>query len=273
MRRRIAAIVVAPVVALGVARGGFAEVLINQNFNANSDYQYAYTYAGGGNPQTVRDNLTSSRAGYDAIGVDNTRAVYANADFSQLSTVPPFPDYNYSGFGLGIGHFRMDFPNNHPFGLPSANLADYRGHISLAALGLNSGTAPTEIQMQLQLPDDFFGTDADTNFTPFVQVAIPVQVSPDFRTFNFSLDQGTLTYNDAVPAAERDFAKHIQDIGLINVNFNVDNADGNQRFGLDGDNFLIADNVFLEVVPEPSSLALVGAGLCVGLMRRRARRA
>jgi PEP-CTERM motif-containing protein len=265
--------VIIPALILALAAMCRAEVidLVNQTFDAPPApaYQYGYAYAGGGNPFTDRGSLTSGAAALGAFGRDGTNGLGITADFSGLGTVAPLPDYNYSGFGGGFGTFRYDFGTNRPQGLPSTNLADYTGSIDLAAAGFNGASVPAEIQVQLQLPDDFFAPDADTNFTPFANVNIPVRVGSDFQTFNFSLDQGTLVFDNAVPAAERSFAAHAGDIGLINFNLNVD---AGTAFGNDADNALHVDNVVLQVVPEPGSGLLLCAGAAVLAIRRRARR-
>jgi hypothetical protein len=233
-------------------------------------YNYAYGYAGGGNPPTDRGGLTSAHAIYDFVGREGSRALSLNGDFSQIATVPPLPDYNYSGFGGGFGSFLYNFETNKPLGLPSPNLSDYTGHIDLAAAGIRTATVPGEIQVQLQLPDDFFTPDDNTDFTPFANINIPVRVGTDFQTYTFSLDQVTPQFDAGVPEAERDFAKHFRDIGLINWNFNVASSDANS--GNDADNFFYVDNVVLDaanVVPEPASAALLLGGAGVLLMRRR----
>jgi hypothetical protein len=273
MRRhliRAAAVASAAVLTAASAARVNAVPLVNQNFDAPPApaYQYAYGYAGGGNPQTDRSNLTETSAAIGGVGLDGSNGLELFADFTGLTTVAPMPDYNYSGFGGGFGTFFYDFGTNTAQGLPSGNLADYTGSIDLMIAGSNAATAPTEIQVQLQLPDDFFGPDADTNFTPFAQINIPVSVGAQYDTFNFSLDQGTLVFDAGVPAAERNFAAHFRDIGLINFNFNVD---AGAAFGNDEDNFLYVDNVTLGAVPEPGSAALLLGVLGMGLARRRRR--
>jgi len=276
-RRTYALSLVAPVLVLAGARSARGEVvnLINQTFDAAPApaYNYAYGYAGGGNPQTDRGNLTSASATYGNVGVEGSRALSLNGDFSQLGTVPPMPDYNYSGFGGGFGTFFYDFGTNKASGLPSPNLGDYTGHIHLAAAGISAATVPGEIQVQLQLPDDFFAPDANTDFTPFANINIPVRVGTDFQTYTFSLDQVAPQFDAGVPDAERDFAKHFRDIGLINLNFNVQASDAGA--GNDADNFFYVDNVVLDAagaVPEPGSAALLLGGAGMLLTRRRARR-
>ena len=270
MRRlmiRAAAVVPAALLATSAARADVIP-LVNQNFDAPPApaYTYPYAYAGGGNPQTDRSNLTQSSAAVGTVGLNDTNGLELFADFTGLTTVAPMPDYNYSGFGGGFGTFFYDFNTNRAQGLPSGNLADYSGSVDLMMAGSNAATAPTEIQAQLQLPDDFFGPDADTNFTPFAQINIPVAVGPQYDTYTFSLDQGTLVFDGGVPQAERNFAAHYRDIGLINFNFNVD---AGAAFGNDEDNFLYVDNVTLGAVPEPGSVGLLLGGLGLCLVRRR----
>ena len=271
MRRLLLrSVLVGPAAMLALAGATRAEVIVNQTFDAPPapGYQYGYAYAGGGNPFADRGSLTSSSAQLGAFGRDGTSGLGIGADFSGLGTVPPLPDYNYNGFGGGFGTFRYDFGTNTAQGLPSGNLADFTGSIDLAAAGLTASDAGAEIQVQFQLPDDFFAADADTNMTPFAQVAIPVRVGPDFQTFNFSLDQGTLTYDGGVPEAQRNFGALAGDVSLVGFNLNVD-ATG--RFGFDADNQLLVDNVVLNAVPEPGSAAVLVGGFGTLLVRRRRR--
>lgn len=78
-----------------------------------------------------------------------------------------------------------------------------------------------------------------------------------------------MQFDEAVPEAERDFAKHYQNIGLLNLNFNVDAAGGGA--GNDDDNFLYVDNFVLTAVPEPGSAGLLLGGFALALRRRRLR--
>ena len=264
MRRRSCAFAA---LCLLTAPAASQAALIDQTFENPAQlpaYNYAYAYAGGGNPATDRGSLTSSRAFYDAGGVDGTRGFVVEGDFTQLSTVPPMPDYNYSGFGGGLGFFFHNFETNTPQGLPSPNLADYTGSIDLAVAGTSGTGTGGEIQVQLQVPDDFFVPDADTNFTPFANINIPVRIGTEFQNYQFSLDQVPIVWDAAVPAAERNFLAHYRDIGLINLNFNVD---AGAPFGNDGGNLLLVDNVTL--LPEPRSLMLLAAGSAFCLVRRR----
>lgn len=269
-RRPFRLALLAPALLMASASLAEAQVeLVNRNFDTPADYQYGYAFAGGGLPQTDRSGLTSSTAGYDFVGVDDSRAFYVRGDFSELAGATPFPDYNYSGFGGGIGNFFMDWANNRPLGLPSPNPADYSGSVDLRAAGFPSGSVPTDIQFQFQVPDDFFTPDADTNATPFANINIPVRVGSEFETFTFTLDQVDVQFDEAVPEAERDFAKHYQNIGLLNLNFNVDAAGGGA--GNDDDNFLYVDNFVLTAVPEPGSAGLLLGGFALALRRRRLR--
>lgn len=83
--------------------------------------------------------------------------------------------------------------------------------------------------------------------TPFANVNIPTGPGFDFFTFDFVLDQVPVQYDRAVPEAERDFARHFQNIGLLNLNYNVR----------------------LVAVPEPGSAALLLGALALGPKRRR----
>jgi len=267
MQRRCLIALVAPVVALAAGPVLRAAPLIDHTFDNTANmpgYQYAYAYAGGGNPQTGRDNLTASRVFFDPTGVDGSRALVFGGDFTGLAGVPPFPDYNYTGFGGGFGTFFMDWENNRALGLPSPNLSDYTGSVALAVLGTSGTGANAEIQVQLQMPDDFFGPDAGTDNDPFGQINIPVRVGTEYQTFDFALDQRPIVYDARVPEAQRDFAANYMNIGLIGINFNVD---AGAPFGNDDDNFLLVDNVTL--VPEPGSAAVLLGGLALGLTRRR----
>ena len=269
MQRRGMIALVAPVVALVVGPSLRAAPLIDQTFDntaAMPAYQYAYAYAGGGNPQTDRGNLTTSRAFFDPTGVDGSRALVFGGDFTELGTVPPLPDYNYSGFGGGFGTFYMNWDTNTPTGLPSPELADYVGSVALAVVGTSGTGTAGEIQVQLQMPDDFFGPDAGTDFDPFAQINFPVRIGTEYQTFDFALDQRPIVFDARVPEEQRDFAAMYQSIGLINMNFNVD---AGAPFGNDNDNFLLVDNVNL--VPEPGSAAVLLGGLALGLTRRRRR--
>ena len=96
-------------------------------------------------------------------------------------------------------------------------------------MGFNGPNVPVEVQFQIQLPDDFFAPDADTNATPFVNINIPVRVTSDFQTFEFVLDQVQAQYDANVPEANREFALHYADVNLINLDFNVQASDGNAR--------------------------------------------
>src|SRR3954470_14546497 len=136
---RAAFVVRACALALSFASTARAQTdIVNQNFDAPPapGYQYGYAYAGGGNPATDRGSLTSSSSAIGAVGRSGTNGLDIGANFSGLSTVPPLPDYNYSGFGGGFGTFRYDFGTNTAQGLPSTNLRDYTGSIDLAAAGL-----------------------------------------------------------------------------------------------------------------------------------------
>jgi len=269
-RRKYCAVLAVSALALAAAASSARAVeIVNQNFDTSPapGYQYGYTYAGGGNPAADRGSLTSSSSTIGGVGRNGGNALQVNADFSQLNTVPPLPDYNYSGFGGGFGTFLYDFAQNKALGLPSTRLADYTGSIDLRAAGLTAADAGGEIQVQLQVPDDFFAADANTDMTPFAQIAIPVRIGPDYKTYTFSLDQGTLTFDNAVPAAERDFAKHAKDISLFAFNINVDNSGA---FGNDAGNELDVDNALVQAVPEPASAGLfLAAAAGLTFLRRR----
>jgi hypothetical protein len=266
-RRRRALTLVAPAVAFAVAPVAGAAELMNQTFDNPTNapnYQYAYAYAGGGNPATDRGSLTSSRAFFDPAGSEGSQALVLQGDFTNLGTVTPMPDYNYSGFGGGFGTFFYDFGTSTVRGLPSPVLSDYSGTVDLQVMGTSGTGTGAEIQVQLQVPDDFFVPDADTNFTPFANINIPVRVTTDLQTFEFFLDQVPIQWDANVPEVERDFERHYRNIGLINMNFNVD---AGAPFGNDDNNYLIIDNVTM--VPEPGSAALLLGGLGLALSRRR----
>jgi hypothetical protein len=120
-------------------------------------------------------------------------------------------------------------------------------------------------ELQLQVPDDRFTQDADTNFDPFATVRFQIPAAgPNYQTFTFRLDEGMLVFDqNRVPEANRDFSAHAVDIGLLNSQFQIQSD-----FGRDSDNRVFVDNVRLTVVPEPASALLLPAALAFGAARR-----
>ena len=264
-------------VALFALLVGASSALAQQNIvNIDFDetfaaYTYGYDYSGGGDqggPNIDHSALSTNATSTMANGRGGGNAFTVSGDFSQ---VPVNTSYNYYGIGGGLGSFRYDFPTNTTLGVPSGNLADYTFTFDLGGAGFTQA-AEAVVEVQFQVPDDRITPDANTDFDPFASVRFTIPgVGVNYETFTFKLDQGTLIFNEArVPAADRDFALHAPDIGLLNSQFQIQS-----NFGPDNDNQMFVDNVRLTVVPEPASGVLLVGGLALGMARRprRARRA
>ncbi len=62
------------------------------------------------------------------------------------------------------------------------------------------------------------------------------------------------------------------DLAILNANriaFEIEGSDNHPTFGLNTPSYLAMDNLAISVVPEPSSLFLLGVGLGIGLRCRR----
>lgn len=256
----------AVLVLLAVTSGASAqEVLVDLTLDGPPDpaYNYVYDYSGGGEPQTDHSSLSSATSSITANGRNGSNAFTISGDFS---AVPLMPQYNYYGIGGGLGVFRYDFETNTTHGLPSGDLAEYTFSADLAGAGYTL-TESAFMEVQLLVPDDRITPDADTNFDPFATVRYDLSggVGLNMENYTFRLDEGVLAFNEArVPAEDRDFPAHAADIGLLNLQFQLQS-----NFGSDSDNQFFIDNVRLTVIPEPASGLLLAAGLGLGMSRPR----
>lgn len=166
---------------------------------------------------------------------------------------------------IGGGEFAVFADDGNP--LPSSDPADYTFYIDVKVTG---NSIPTPVPFTVYQFNDNYDTEQgeDGNGDTVVNGAenwnstlAPVLVDgAGYVTSSYTLDSGAIGADSGVTTPTFD--------PTVSLQWRF--AFGAGEFGFDGGNSLHIDNIRLEVVPEPASMALLGVGGLMMMLRRRA---
>jgi len=228
-----------------------ADTVLSFDFDAASpDYKYGYTYSEFGTG--THDNGVFSATG----GNGGTAGLVTTFNTTPMSG-------GWAGFGTGLGDWRP--AANYEALAGFATLSDLTLTLDARAGGLTGASAGVTFELKFEAPDNTITpNDGDTDTDVLLRLTSSRTLTSDFQTFSSTLNTWT------VAGGSVDQLKtYVGAVGNINFNIAYDANGTLPAFGNDADNSLAVDNYAITVVPEPSTLALVGLGGIALLIRRR----
>lgn len=218
----------------GISSSAQSTNLISQTTfdpEAASPWGYGYFY-GNRDGETELGSQEHNRAYYLPEDTEMTNAMWLYSfDLTDLA--------GRSGYGTGTGGplFLTD-----PAAFVSGDRSNYILTFDARAEGLKAGQTSANAQMELQ-----FYSPGETQPVKTIQVNLPFAPTAEWKTYSFTLNQGSLSGDSNEPMFETNHT------ATSELRFNINFHEPHPAFDYDAGNALYLDNVKLEVVAVPTA--------------------
>jgi hypothetical protein len=231
-----------PVAGLLIALGGLATqapaaTIINENFNDESYSGFTFSFQESGSVSTDATTPTT--------GVDGSRALKLTADSTAAE------GSSFWGVGINISQDNPDLPQALA---THSNIAySFNARLSGFVEEVSGGFLDSTVNF-------FDGSDN-------ILLRLRQNLSYDVNAGGYQTFASDFSGADVIEGSLTSLQDNISQVARAEVNV----GSGGDDFGFDNDNVFEVDNVQLTVVPEPTSLAVLGLTTLILAPRRQRR--